>query len=132
MYAWCLDTSNLEGMLSCFTPDACVTDITGTRWDASNGGIRAFAQRWINVPGRRGIQHLLGAMTLARDGDEISSCCYFATAKWDLAAAAYPGLGVLGVYLDKLIRTNGSWYISAKTIHDWHGYVTHSRLQEEE
>ena len=42
-YLWCMDTTNIDGVVDTFTLDATVKDVTGKRWDAAAGGARGFA-----------------------------------------------------------------------------------------
>jgi hypothetical protein len=49
-YVWSMDTRDIEGVVTTFTPDGVVKDVTGKRWDAAAGGVRGFASHFLTRP----------------------------------------------------------------------------------
>jgi SnoaL-like domain len=61
-YVWSMDTGDIEAIVTRFTPDGVVKDVTGKRWDAAAGGVRGFAGHFLtrHPPRHEGCQAVIG------------------------------------------------------------------------
>jgi SnoaL-like domain len=118
-YVWAMDTGDIEGVVSLFTPDGVVKDVTGKRWDAAAGGVRGFATHFLTRPNRRGgqhhVQHLF-AEPSGGGGCRVTS--YWVSIQWD-ADSDRKFLRAMGSYTDTCVKVAGQWLIEEKVIDPW-------------
>ena len=120
-YLWCMDTTNIEGVVATFTPDATVKDVTGKRWDEAAGGARGFATHFLTLPDRPDSQHWVQHMFVERAHENAwRVVSYWASLAWT------PGgddkfVRLLGSYRDTCVKVEGRWLIAEKIIDPWSG-----------
>ncbi len=119
-YVWCMDTRNIAGVVAVFTPDGVIKDVTGKVWDATAGGVRAFATHFLTRPDRPVSQHWLQHMMVEGAG----ASGYRVTSYWALlaldAATGDKTWRSFGSYRDTCVNSNGVWLITEKRIDPWH------------
>lgn len=118
-YVWCMDTRNIEGVVAIFTPDGVVRDVTGKVWDATTGGVRAFATHFLTMPDRPVSQHWMQQMVVK----DVGTSGYRVTSYWALlaldAATGDKAFRSFGSYRDTCVKANGVWLIKEKLIDPW-------------
>jgi hypothetical protein len=118
-YVWCMDTRNIEGVVAVFTPDGVVRDRTGKVWDATTGGVRAFATHFLTAPDRPVSQHWMQHMAV----ENVAANTYRVTSYWALlaldAATGDKTFRSFGSYRDTCIKVDGVWLIKEKLIDSW-------------
>ena len=118
-YVWGMDTCDIEAVVTTFTPDGVVKDVTGTRWDAAAGGVRGFATHFLTRPNRRGgqhhVQHLL-VEPADGGGCRVTSC--WVSIQWD-AEGDRKFIRAMGSYVDTCVKVDGRWRIQEKIIAPW-------------
>ena len=128
-YVWCMDTGNIEGVVAIFTPDGVVRDITGKRWDASAGGVRAFATHTLSLPDRPVCQHWMQHMFV-----EATASGYCVTSYWGFVALDTQTndkfIRSFGRYRDTCVNVNGTWMIQEKVIDPWNRETVANALAE--
>lgn len=120
-YLWCMDTTNIDGVVETFTPDATIKDVTGKRWDAAAGGARGFATHFLTPTDRPDSQHWVQHMFVEDAGAGAwRVVSYWASLAWT------PGsdekfVRLLGSYRDTCVTVGGKWRIAEKIIDPWSG-----------
>ena len=120
-YLWCMDTTNIDGVVDTFTADATVKDVTGKLWDRSAGGARAFATHFLTLPNRPDSQHWVQHMFIEdapRNAYRVIS--YWASLAWD-EGSDEKFVRLLGSYRDTCVQIDGRWLIAEKIIDPWSG-----------
>jgi uncharacterized protein (TIGR02246 family) len=115
-YLWCMDTHDVEGFASIFTPDGAVKAINGRRWDGPDGP-RGFASQYLTRPDRPASQHW-GQELFVEEGPDsaytVTSYCYVVT-----EADGQRTIGPLGYYADIVVKVDGRWRFKEKVIEPW-------------
>jgi hypothetical protein len=116
-----MDTRQIEGVVAVFTPDGVIQDLTGKMWDATAGGVKAFAAHYLTRPDRPISQHWMQHMRV----ENVSVSSYRVTSYWALLALD-PATGdktfrSFGSYRDTCVNVNGVWLIKEKRIDPWQG-----------
>src|SRR5688572_10394463 len=75
-YAWALDRADAEGLVSTFTADGVITNVTGAEFKGAEG-IRQFALQAFQQPGFAGRQHHVQPLFIEQDGDGWSMTSYW-------------------------------------------------------
>ncbi len=122
-YAWSLDTGDVEGFVSCFTPDGVLV------WDAFEAPyewrgaeeLRGFATRLRDLPSTAGRQHHVSSILISGDAAEAQAKAYVVVMVRQ-EEGAHPTT-VMGWYEDVLRPTPEGWRIASRTIRDWSGPV---------
>jgi hypothetical protein len=118
-YVWCMDTRNIEGVVAVFTQDGVIRDRTGKVWDATNGGVRAFATHFLTMPDRPVSQHWMQQMAV----ESVAASTYRVTSYWALlaldAATGDKTFRSFGSYRDTCVKVDGVWLIKEKLIDPW-------------
>jgi len=118
-YALAMDFGDIEAVPALFTADGSVRDVQGRLWDAAAGGPRAFAARWIVLPGAKRGQHWIQHMRAERLADNAYRLLsYWSATQW-LPNSPAPVTGALGLYTDTVVREDGRWLIQEKVIDRW-------------
>ena len=76
-YATALDACDVEGVIACFEPDCSLASPILGRFEG-HAGIRAFAQRTVDLRHERSVQfrHVVGNLRAWVDGDRAAARCY--------------------------------------------------------
>jgi hypothetical protein len=120
-YLWCMDTSNIDGVVDTFTPDATIKDVTGKRWDAAAGGARGFATHFLTLPNRPDSQHWVQHMFIeSASNDAWRVVSYWSSLAWT-ANSDEKFIRLLGSYRDTCVNVQGRWLIAEKIIDPWNG-----------
>jgi len=118
-YVWCMDTRNIDGVVAVFTEDGVIRDRTGKIWDATTGGVRAFATHFLTPPDRPVSQHWMQHMMV----EGVAAATYRVTSYWALlaldAATGDKAFRAFGSYRDTCINVDGIWLIKEKLIDPW-------------
>ena len=118
-YVWCMDTRNIEGVVAVFTEDGVIKDVTGKLWDATTGGVRAFATHFLTMPDRPVSQHWMQPMAV----EGIGTSAYRVTSYWALlaldASTGDKTFRSFGSYRDVCVKIKGVWLIQEKCIDPW-------------
>jgi hypothetical protein len=118
-YVWGMDTGDIEGVVSMFTPDGVVKDVTGKRWDAAAGGVRGFATHFLTRPNRRGGQHHVQHLFVEQaEGGGCRVTSYWVSIQWD-AEGDRKFIRAIGSYVDTCVNMDGRWRIKEKIIDPW-------------
>jgi SnoaL-like domain len=118
-YVWGMDTGDIEAVITTFTPNGVVKDVTGTRWDAAAGGVRGFATHFLTRPNRRGGQHHVQHLFVESvDGGGCRVTSYWVSIQWD-AEGDGKFIRAMGSYVDTCVKVNGQWRIKEKIIDPW-------------
>ncbi len=118
-YVWSMDTGDIEGVVATFTPDGVVKDVTGKRWDATQGGARGFATYFLTRPNRRGGQHHVQHLFVEKaDGGGYRVTSYWVFIRWD-TAGDHKAIRAMGSYVDTCVKVDGQWLIKEKIIDPW-------------
>jgi hypothetical protein len=118
-YLWCMDTGNINGVATNFTPDATIRDVTGKLWDKQAGGVNGFANHFLGPSGRPAGQHWLQPMSVQEaPNDAILVISYWAALSWD-PKSNDKTIRVIGAYRDTLVKVYGTWLIREKIIEPW-------------
>jgi len=120
-YLWCMDTTNIDGVVDTFTPDATVKDVTGKLWDLSAGGARGFATHFLTLPNRPDSQHWVQHMFVENaDDNAYQVVSYWASLAWT-AGSDEKFVRLLGSYRDTCVKVEGRGLIAEKIIDPWSG-----------
>ena len=120
-YLWCMDTTNIDGVVDTFTGDATVKDVTGKRWDAAAGGARGFATHFLTLPNRPDSQHWVQHMFVEDAGEGAwRVVSYWASLAW-VPGSDERFVRLLGSYGDTCMQVDGDWLIAEKIIDPWSG-----------
>ena len=128
-YLWCMDTTNIDGVLNTFTPDGVVKDVTGKLWDEAAGGVRGFATHFLTMPDRPDSQHWVQHMFVENAGDPGSEngeagawriVSYWSSLAWN-PKDGEKFIRFIGVYRDTCVKIDGRWLIRQKIIDPWSG-----------
>jgi len=76
-YATALDACDVEAVVACFEPDCSLASPILGRFEG-HAGIRAFAQRTVDLGRERGVQfrHVVANLRAWVDGDRATARCY--------------------------------------------------------
>jgi hypothetical protein len=115
-YIWCMDTVDIEGVVSTFSADARIRDVTGRHWDGPDAP-RRFASHFLLAPNRPLSQHWVQHLDVDAASDRgLVVTSYWYTVRDD---AGFRGFSTLGRYIDTLVRVDGAWLIREKIIDPW-------------
>jgi len=123
-YSWALDTGDAEAFVACFTPTAVVREEVFEQADTWEGhaGIRALALHFMGSPRFPGRQHhVTMPQFFPRDSDHVGSRAFaFVT-----ECQGEPPMTLLfaGYYEDEIVRHEGRWLFSRRTIRLWDGEI---------
>jgi len=123
-YSWALDTGDAEAFVACFTPTAVVREEVFEDADTWEGhaGIRALALHFMGSPRFPGRQHHVTMPQLfPRDAEHVDSRSFaFVT-----ECKGEPPMTLLfaGYYEDQIVRHEGRWLFSRRTIRLWDGEI---------
>jgi len=115
-YAWALDRADAEGLVSTFTSDGVIINVTGAEFRGADG-IRQFARQAFEQPGFAGRQHHVQPLLIEPAGDGWSMTSYWMAVTWDSGRA--PQILFIGWYEDSYAQENGEWLCKSKKIMRW-------------
>jgi hypothetical protein len=96
-----------------------VKDITGKRWDATQGGARGFATHFLTSPNRRGGQHHVQHLFVEKaDSGSYRVTSYWVSIRWD-TEGDQKSIRAMGSYVDTCVKVDGQWLIQEKIIDPW-------------
>ena len=106
-YATALDACDVDGVLACFEPDASIASPILGRFEGHTG-IRAFAQRTVDLKLERGVQfrHVVSNLRAWVDGETAHARCYLLDF---LTEGGVTELLSPGEYDATLRRRDGAW-----------------------
>ena len=116
-YLWNLDTGDVEGVVSVFTPGGTVIDTQGNRYEGEDGP-RKFAVEFINREDFRGRQHLVTPLYFEGEGDRYVVTSYWTVVKWRFALGTKE-VASTGWSKDTVVRTDGRWLIEERWLGWW-------------
>jgi hypothetical protein len=122
-YAWALDTGDVEALVACFTPDAVMIEEVfeePDRW-VGHAGIRRLAEHYFGVPDFPGRQHHVSQVLC--EGD--SRACTVRSFAFVTECRGEPPyvLRFAGHYLDRVVKTGGTWRFRERIVRLWDGEV---------
>lgn len=126
-YAWGLGSGDIEAVVACFTPDCVVTDDVFEDIDIWEGrdGVRAMATHYNTSPNFPGRQHHVSNLIIEGTVEDCRARSFvFVT---ECRGEPPFVIRFTGYYLDQLVRQDGNWLFSRRTIRMWDGEVL-SRL----
>lgn len=124
-YGWSLDTGDVDALVDCFTPDACLVEEVFDEPDIWEGheGIRALAEHYRNAPGFPGRQHHVTQTQFTPQQDGSCRMRSFAFVTECEGEPPYL-LRFAGWYEDHAVKTDsGEWLFKRRTIRLWDGEI---------
>lgn len=122
-YAWALDTGDVDALVRCFTPDCVVLEEVfedPDRWEGHEG-VRRLGDHYRNAAGFPGRQHHV-SQSLVEGHGERAAVKSFAFVTECRGEPPYT-LRFTGYYDDRLVKRDGDWLFSERTIRLWDGPV---------
>lgn len=124
-YSWALDTGDVEGLVACFTPDACMSEEVFDEPDIWKGheGIRGLADHYRNAAGFPGRQHHVTQVQYMPQNDGSCKMRGFAFVTECEGEPPYL-LRFAGWYDDHAVKDiDGQWRFQRRTVRLWDGEV---------
>jgi hypothetical protein len=111
-YAWALDTSDPDLMVSVFTPDGSFTGDVATY--SGHAALRAWVAS--RSPELRATQHFVSNLMLTQEENAIQ--------ERSLCLIVGPGLSKLevqssGYYVGRVVQHEGRWLFATRSFHHW-------------
>ncbi len=124
-YSWALDTGDVEALVACFTPDACMIEEVFEDLDIWEGhdGIRGVAEHYRNAPGFPGRQHHVTQVQYDAQEDGSVKLRAFAFVTECEGEPPYT-LRFAGWYDDHAVRGDDDrWRFHRRTVRLWDGAI---------
>jgi SnoaL-like domain len=123
LYAWALDTGDVDAFVACFTPAAVVIEEVfeePDRWEGAEG-MRRLAEHFRNVPNFPGRQHHVSQLLVEGDSARCSARSFvFVT---ECRGEPPYIVRFAGYYDDQIVKSAGRWLFQQRIIRLWDGEV---------
>ncbi len=120
-YVWAVDTGDVDGIVSLFTPDGIVRYGDGEAYE-SRDGIRRFARLVTGNRGTRGRMHLNLPLFMVRLENGVTLRSYLCVVQW-VAEPERKAIRTLSYSDDTCVRTGDGWRIKERVIWRWNDHL---------
>lgn len=117
LYAWALDTADLDTLRKLFLDDAVMQDTQGTRHEGIEA-ILAYCTMLTQTPAFRGRRHHIDNLLLQSTANGYSCRSYWTVTRWD-GVSGQKQIDFTGHSRDLYVRTPEGWRIQERLLFYW-------------